>query len=145
VSLALDQPKEIIKTRHGDLILDKRFSGRMYLKGLFLGSSTTSKNLNFWYNLYVGGVNRDRQRLIDDVQEAATLAKIWAEAISSKNQKSYESIPRYFERIVKGTGLMSIGRSKTCQRQPYPWSGNNCRKKTLAATFLLQSRTADKV
>jgi hypothetical protein len=30
---------------------------------------------------------------------------------------------------------MSIGRSKTCQRQPYPWSGSNCRKKTLAATY----------
>jgi hypothetical protein len=52
MSLALDQPKEIIKISHGDLILDKRFSGRMYLKGLFLGSSTTSKNLNFGYNLY---------------------------------------------------------------------------------------------
>jgi hypothetical protein len=95
VSLMLEQPSDIIKTAHGDL-LEKKFSGRTYLKGLFLGSSASSKNLNFGHNLYIGDVNRDRQRLIDSAVEAATLAKIWTEAIITKKPE----VIREYTRIL---------------------------------------------
>lgn len=83
VSLALERPVKVFKTSYGDLIMDKEFSGRLYLKGLFLGGSSHSKALKFAYNLNQGEVNRDRARLSNAAEEAALLAKIWAEAIAS--------------------------------------------------------------
>jgi hypothetical protein len=84
IAFALDQPLDIIRTKYGDLILDKEYSGRIYLKGLFLGDSLTFKKLKFGYNLADGRINRDRQRLATNGEEATNLASIWAEAISKE-------------------------------------------------------------
>jgi hypothetical protein len=88
VSFALNQTTDVIRTKHGDLILDAEFTSRMYLKGLFLGDSSTFKNLKFGYNLAEGKVNRDRQRLVINKEEAKNLANIWAEAIQKKPERS---------------------------------------------------------
>jgi hypothetical protein len=80
VSLDLDRPSKIIHTRHGSLILDDEFRGRIYLKSLLLeGESATP--FRFCYNFYTGQVNRDRQRLSSPREEARTLAGIWGEAV----------------------------------------------------------------
>jgi len=84
VSFALEHPHAVIKTAYGDLVTDKAFGGRMYLKGLYLGNSHTTKELKFCYNLYDGTTTRDRGRLTDEAEEAKVLADIWAVAIRNK-------------------------------------------------------------
>ncbi|KAE8447267.1 hypothetical protein EG329_010961 [Mollisiaceae sp. DMI_Dod_QoI] len=82
VSFLLNRPANTINTLHGDLVLDLEFSNRVFLKGLYLGDSTTYKKLRFGYNFLTGDINRDRQRLTNPDEEASLLTGIWAEAIS---------------------------------------------------------------
>ncbi|KAK2627369.1 hypothetical protein QTJ16_003335 [Diplocarpon rosae] len=87
VSFELNRPIDCIKAPDGDLVLNQKFGGRIYLKGLYIGGSITSKNLRFGYNLGYGNVNRDRARLIGADQEATILAKIWGHAILTGQEK----------------------------------------------------------
>ena len=80
ISLDLDRPSTIIRTRYGSLILDDQFKGRIYLKGLLLEGESTNP-FKFCYNFYRGEVNRDRERLSSPTDEAKTLARIWGEAV----------------------------------------------------------------
>lgn len=80
VSLDLDRPSKIIHTRHGSLILEDGFRGRIYLKGLLLEGESAAP-FKFCYNFRTGHVNRDRQRLSSPREEARTLAGIWEEAV----------------------------------------------------------------
>lgn len=80
VSLDLDSPSNVITTPYGSLILDERFKGRIYLKGLYL-EAEPAMPFKFCYNFYRGEVNRDRERFSNTKEEAKTLAKIWAEAV----------------------------------------------------------------
>jgi hypothetical protein len=81
VSFSLHRPSQIVKTANGDLVLDKEFGGRMFLKGLYLSGTSGTRVLKFGYNLYEGDVNRDRQQIVNAHRLANTLACIWAEAI----------------------------------------------------------------
>lgn len=81
VAIDLDKPNRAIDTTHGSLLLDKRFFGKIYLKGLFLDTATSARNFKFGYNFSQGEINRDRQILANPEQEADMLAKIWEEAI----------------------------------------------------------------
>ncbi len=76
-------PERIIWTQHGDLILDKEYSGRVYLKGLWVAENfgPDEPKYVFGYNFAQGHINRDRERLTSPMQEAAILAKIWEEPI----------------------------------------------------------------
>ncbi|RDL32005.1 uncharacterized protein BP5553_09407 [Venustampulla echinocandica] len=78
VSMALVPPVTLIKTQYGDLVTDPEFSGRLYLKGLFLEHK---KDLKFSYDLAKGHVNRDRETLASTEEEAKNFAEIWGEAI----------------------------------------------------------------
>lgn len=69
----------------------------MYLKGLFIGDSTTSRSLKFGYNLAEGKVNRNRQRLTHHGEQAAALANIWAEAI----QKNPEATVGEYTKMLR--------------------------------------------
>lgn len=88
VSLALDPPCKIFKTPRANLIMDKSFGGRLYLKGLYIEGTSHSKQIKFAYDLNEGKVNRDRERLIDEEEEASLIAHVWAEAISAGYQDS---------------------------------------------------------
>ena len=57
VSIDLDRPSKVIETAHGNLILDPKFSGRVYLKGLLLESYSSATKFRFGYNLFQGHVN----------------------------------------------------------------------------------------
>jgi len=76
VSVALEHPQAFIKTAYGDLVMDKAFGGRMYLKGLYLGNSHTVKELKFCYNLYKDTTTQDRGRLTSEIEESKVLANI---------------------------------------------------------------------
>ncbi|KAF9888555.1 hypothetical protein FE257_008486 [Aspergillus nanangensis] len=75
-------PESVIETDCGDLILDPRYRGKMFLKGLLLPSSISEpRELKLGYNFVEGDVNRDRQWLVNRQQEADLLRKIWESAI----------------------------------------------------------------
>jgi hypothetical protein len=81
VALDLDPPSKMLRTGYGNLILDKEFSGRIYLKGLLMEGCSSVKSFKFGYNFFQGEVNRDRQRLTNAREEAKMLGSIWGEAI----------------------------------------------------------------
>jgi hypothetical protein len=92
VSFALRQPSRLLKTANGDLVMDKDFGGRMYLKGLFLSRINGTRKLKFGYNFYQGDVNRDRQQMSDPWKQASTLALIWGECI---RKGDHEALAEY--------------------------------------------------
>jgi hypothetical protein len=66
-------PSKIRRTRHGSLVLDHQFRGRIYLKSLLL-ECVSATPFKFCYNFYRGQVNRTRPRLHSPREEAQTLA-----------------------------------------------------------------------
>lgn len=55
-------PESNIETDQGDLIIDPRFRGKAFLKGLLLPASVLeARPFELSYNFVQGGVNRDRQ------------------------------------------------------------------------------------
>ena len=83
VSTDLICPSKVIETTHGNLILDENFRNKIYLKGLLLANGS-AKDFKFAYNVFHGGVNRDRQRLTNPHEEARALTKIWQLAIEQQ-------------------------------------------------------------
>ncbi|OAP56275.1 hypothetical protein AYL99_09454 [Fonsecaea erecta] len=87
VSIDLDppDPTQSVPTITGHLIFDPRFRNRIYLHGLLVsesaGDSQGGKSYHFGYNFHRGKINRDRQRMTDQDEEARTLASIWEQAI----------------------------------------------------------------
>ncbi|KAF4768593.1 hypothetical protein HAV15_002962 [Penicillium sp. str.  len=78
----LSYPSHIIETEDGDLILDQRFQGKVYLKGTLLPVSVSrSRTFKFGYNFAKGQFGRDRQSLLDKHEEADIVRRIWESAI----------------------------------------------------------------
>ncbi len=99
ISFDLCPPAHYIRTHDGDLVFDKTFRGKMFLKGLLLGfGSTSMKEMKLCYNLAKGKVNRDRERLMDADEEASVFAKIWEEAIVSDPKRV---LPVYVEMLLE--------------------------------------------
>jgi len=68
----------------GHLVLDPRFRGNIYLKGLLLQESTpdqsasmSGKELKFGYNFVSGQTNRDRQVMSSAREESRAMLHIW--------------------------------------------------------------------
>lgn len=85
------KPDELIRTSSGDLLIDRRFRRRLYLKGLLLSEDTTdrwasvtNKPLKYGYNFSAGTTNRERQSVAGAYEESATILDIWAEALVVK-------------------------------------------------------------
>lgn len=73
---------EILRTRHGDLILAPDFKGNIYLKGLLVvEQGLDGRDYAFGYNFLEGYLNRDRERLTNLREEARMLTKLWEAAI----------------------------------------------------------------
>lgn len=80
-------PTIIIRTDHGDLILDERFWGQLYFKGLRLpNDSHCGKTYVFAYNFVNGNPNRDRGWMMDPLEEAAMLTNIWGQSILDRRE-----------------------------------------------------------
>jgi hypothetical protein len=81
VSIDLDKPSNVVKTAYGDLILDPKFRGKVYLKELLLKGDASSFEYKFGYNLLQGYVNRDRQMMESSSEKGEAISRIWDEAI----------------------------------------------------------------
>lgn len=72
----------IIKTTRGDLLLEERFAGSLFLRGLLLpGGSASPKELRYSYNFVGGSVDRDRRSMGNHAQEARHILDIWRAAL----------------------------------------------------------------
>jgi hypothetical protein len=101
VTIDLNRPSELVRTPHGDLILDEAYVGHLYVKGIHVPlAGTEGHRFRVGYNLVRGnlGRDRDRQRLMDGEQEARTVTLIWETAIKQQEEKVlplYVSLLRY--------------------------------------------------
>ncbi|KAF4835433.1 hypothetical protein CGCSCA4_v012662 [Colletotrichum siamense] len=83
LDLSNPDPHKMIRTQHGDLVLDERFAGQIYLKGFKVSAPTLgSKSYRFCYNFATGKLGRDRERMTSHDKEAETLANIWETAVA---------------------------------------------------------------
>jgi hypothetical protein len=91
------QSADIVQTDHGDLILDKQFSGRIYLKGLRVpGHGPDGREYIFGYNFVRGRINRDRERLMNRLEEAEMLAMIWEQSIIGRGDDVTDNYIKLF-------------------------------------------------
>ncbi|OAP54876.1 hypothetical protein AYL99_10576 [Fonsecaea erecta] len=75
-------PADIVQTPSGDLILDTRFAGHIYLKGLKIEGH--SIDYVFGYNFARGSVGRDRTHMSKQSEETQILGDIWEQAILAR-------------------------------------------------------------
>ena len=96
LDLAIPPPTRLARTGSGDLIIDKRFSGKIYLKGLRVsGHSPDGREYSYGYNFLRGRINRDRERLMSRHDEAKMLAEIWGGAITMAENDQDSLCDRY--------------------------------------------------
>ena len=70
-------PSHIIETDDGDLILHRRFQGKVYVKGMILSApASKSRAIKFGYNFANGLIGRDRQTLLGWREEADVVLRI---------------------------------------------------------------------
>lgn len=78
----LNHPTSIIETEYGHIILDPKYEGRIYVKGVLAPSSyTDTKHYKLGYNFVQGRVGRDRRRLMKYEEEADFIRRMWESAI----------------------------------------------------------------
>ncbi|KAJ0270032.1 hypothetical protein CBS470a_013618, partial [Colletotrichum nupharicola] len=99
LDLSNPDPDKMIRTQHGDLVLDERFAGQIYLKGFKVSAPTLgSKSYRFCYNFATGKLGRDRERMTSHDKEAETLANIWETAVAGDHGNL---VQRYVELFSK--------------------------------------------
>ncbi|KAH7272871.1 hypothetical protein B0J15DRAFT_573707 [Fusarium solani] len=78
----------VLKTKYGEIIMDPKHKGSLYLKGLLMRRSTrscsasmTGKLLKYGYNFENGTTNRDRRTLGSAEEEGRAILAIWQAAL----------------------------------------------------------------
>ncbi|CAJ2509903.1 Uu.00g058030.m01.CDS01 [Anthostomella pinea] len=85
--------EEIVRTKLGDLIIDARFSGNIYLKGLLLkeckGSKSASiagKKIMYGYSFASGVTNREIESMAGADDESRAILNIWNLALTDPSK-----------------------------------------------------------
>lgn len=85
------QDGSMVSTEHGDLLVDPKLRGTIYLKGLLLQESTSRRSasitnlpLKFGYNFAFGQTNRERQSVAGAAEESASILAIWSSVLAAK-------------------------------------------------------------
>jgi hypothetical protein len=95
-------PSHIIETDDGDLILDPRFHGKVYVKGMILSAPVSRfRVFKFGYN-FANGYGRDRQRFVRH-EESDVVRRIWESAIQKYETvllSIYVNLLRHFPRAA---------------------------------------------
>ncbi|KAF3353437.1 hypothetical protein VdG1_08104 [Verticillium dahliae VDG1] len=83
-------PQMTITTSRGKLLLEPKYHGKLYLKGLLLShsahnsASISGKQMRYGYDFADGSTNQDRLHVATAAEEAATIASIWAQSIEQR-------------------------------------------------------------
>ncbi|KAI8187922.1 putative modification methylase, partial [Colletotrichum sp. SAR 10_75] len=84
---------KIIRTEHGDLLLGPPFAGRIYLKGLRVSEhGSDGANYSYGYDFASGRINRDRERMMNQREEARIVANIWESAAIERPELTKEYV-----------------------------------------------------
>ncbi|KAJ0365562.1 hypothetical protein COL154_004419 [Colletotrichum chrysophilum] len=93
IDLHCPSPEEIIRTEHGDLLMGPPFAGRIYLKGLRVsGQGPGSATYSYGYDFAKGRINRDRERMMNQMEEARIVASIWEMAVIERPELTKEYV-----------------------------------------------------
>ncbi|KAJ0344637.1 hypothetical protein KNSL1_009134 [Colletotrichum chrysophilum] len=93
IDLHCPSPEEIIRTEHGDLLIGPPFAGRIYLKGLRVsGQGPGSATYSYGYDFAKGRINRDRERMMNQMEEARIVASIWEMAVIERPELTKEYV-----------------------------------------------------
>ncbi|KEF58387.1 uncharacterized protein A1O9_06313 [Exophiala aquamarina CBS 119918] len=90
VALDLDVPDgdDIIRNQCGVLILGHTYSRCVYLKGLRVaGHGPDGRLYRYGYNLLAGRINRDRECMVNQLEEAQMIAIIWEQPILKEGDR----------------------------------------------------------
>jgi hypothetical protein len=118
VTLDINPPNSIVKTRFGDLILDPAYKGKFYLQGLLLPSGSTSgKEHRYGYNFIQGSTSRDRDSLSKPGQETRQISNIWSAAILDGGKESANLLAIYTNLLT--TSLNEVGDASLSNYQAY--------------------------
>ncbi|GKZ31319.1 hypothetical protein AbraIFM66950_011714 [Aspergillus brasiliensis] len=90
----------IIRTQHGDILLDPEYSGMLYLRGILLPESGFDKRqYKYGYNFHYGIPTTSGRRLASPLHELDLICSIWDAAICSNPG---EVLPKFVEMIYGG-------------------------------------------
>ncbi|KAJ5020021.1 putative modification methylase [Colletotrichum sp. SAR 10_99] len=93
IDLHCPSPEKIIRTEHGDLLLGPQFAGRIYLKGLRVsGHGLDGVTYSYGYDFASGRINRDRERMMKQREEARIVASIWELAVIERPELTKEYV-----------------------------------------------------
>ena len=109
VTIDLDRTTEIIKTSHGSLILDERFSNKVFLKGLLLEGQSGGRKFKYGYDMRHGTVGRDRKALENSSEEFETLASIWGEAMARQEK---DCLSKYVSMLFEQPKWADVGQAE---------------------------------
>lgn len=109
MTIDLDCTMEIIKTPHGSLIFDERYSNKIFLKGLLLAGQSKGRKFKYGYDIQQGTVGRDRTSLEDSSEEPKILANIWREAIASQKK---DALVKYVNMLWKQSEWADVNQAE---------------------------------
>ncbi|KAF3798021.1 hypothetical protein GCG54_00003924 [Colletotrichum gloeosporioides] len=93
IDLHCPSPEKIIRTEHGDLLIGPQFAGRIYLKGLRVsGHGLDGVTYSYGYDFASGRINRDRERMMKQREEARIVASIWELAVAERPELTKEYV-----------------------------------------------------
>jgi hypothetical protein len=110
-------PAHIIETGVGDIILDKRFSGKVYCKGILLLDSTTeAASYKMGYNFLTGIAHRGRLEMTCKEERSNLVRQMWEAAIGQDEA----ILPIYVDLLWNSPGAPDVERAdhllETCTR-----------------------------
>lgn len=97
--LFLQKPEVVYEGRDGTLIMDKEYSGMLFLKSIFV---TRDVSLNYGYNLKRGKLDRDR-KMVDRFDQRYEISQIYAEAIQNDSAHKEVLVEKAMESLSNGT------------------------------------------
>jgi len=103
LDLSATPPERCIDTELGTLILDSRFAGHTYLKGLRINGYGNEYILG--YNLLQGEIDRDRKSLGTEREESRLVGGIWDKVIISGNDEAIDAYLKLFRDHKECTDL----------------------------------------
>ncbi|KAH7090748.1 hypothetical protein FB567DRAFT_546909 [Paraphoma chrysanthemicola] len=101
VTLDVNTPEAMLRTKHGDLIKDSAFQSKMYLRGLLLPSGgKRGQNYVYGYNFVDGNTTRDREAILGADAESEKIAAIWASAIRADDSPNADIAAEYTDLLL---------------------------------------------
>lgn len=115
VAFDLHLPQDMVRTPHGDVLLDSSFKGNIYIMGLrvktpehmSLANKATRpptqsyKEYRYGYNFAGGYIGRERVMSMSDMRQALRIHKIWSYAVLKAGERRQELLETYTKHLIE--------------------------------------------